>query len=235
MGLHSLAVLRRRSVPDVAKGDNSRDDRLRQRGLRGDQAEAAHHTIAFDVSPAVRLRARGRRQQPSAAAVASRRRDYSSHDQVNLSWIDGRNLYYEPALNLTLERATGDLFIYVCSSHGKSNDPTWLGDLLLPLLTDSIGNVAMTGCLRPSGPPSIPGFADSLLWMHVQKGVFAARGDVLRANPYLDGQFAHCGSDIYQSLDLVHSGYRLVDVPTVKSVGRTRVGKGWWKFVHDES
>ena len=72
-------------------------------------------------------------------------------------------------------------------------------------------------------------------WVHIQGGVFAARTDVLARLPYHEGEYAHGGSDIYQSFQLQQHGYQLVDVPSVKSVWRSRVQGGPWKYVHDDS
>jgi hypothetical protein len=149
-------------------------------------------------------------------------------------WNEGHNLYYGPALNLAVRVASHPLLLYVCANHGRMQDPTWLWDLLEPLVNDPGGKVALTGSFYPSGPPSKLGFPDSLEWIHVQGGVFAARTDVLAKHPYPEGEYAHWGSDVYQSLQLLHRGYRLVEVPSVRSVWRSRV-EGHWKFIHDEA
>jgi hypothetical protein len=150
-------------------------------------------------------------------------------------WNEGRNLYYGPALNLAVKSSACPFLLYVCANHGRMQDPTWIGDLLEPLLKDSSHKVALTGSFYPSGPPSKLGFPDSLPWIHVQGGVFAARAQVLADHPYPEGQYAHWNSDVYQSLRLLQRGYRLVDVPTIKSVWRSRVQGNSWKFIHDES
>lgn len=149
-------------------------------------------------------------------------------------WNEGSNLYYGPSLNLAVRAASHPFLLYVCASHGRMEDPTWVWDLLAPLLEDTRGEVALTGSHYPSGPPSKLGFPDSLPRIHIQGGVFAARTAVLASHPYPDGEYAHWSSDIYQSLRLLQRGYRLVDVPTIKSVWRTRVRGGGYKFIHDE-
>jgi hypothetical protein len=150
-------------------------------------------------------------------------------------WNEGRNLYYGPALNLAVRSSARPFLLYVCANHGRMQDPTWIWDLLEPLVNDPQDKVALTGSFYPSGPPSKLGFPDSLPWIHVQGGVFAARAQVLAKHPYPEGEYAHWGSDVYQSLQLLHRGYRLVDVPSIKSVWRSRVEGGSWKFIHDDS
>jgi hypothetical protein len=150
-------------------------------------------------------------------------------------WNGGENLFYGPSITQAARCSSSPLLVYLCSSHGMMSDPTWLGDLLEPFACDSDGRVAQAGSFYPSGPPSELGFDDSLPWVHVQGGVFAARTDVIVSHPYPDGPLAHYLSDVYQSLRLMAAGYELVDVPTVKSVWRCAAGPGPWKYVHDES
>ncbi|WP_224241477.1 glycosyltransferase family 2 protein [Hyalangium gracile] len=150
-------------------------------------------------------------------------------------WNKGRNLYYGPAMNQAVREASRPFLLYVCANHGRMHDPTWIWDLLEPLVSDPSESVALTGSFYPSGPPSPMGFADWLEQVHVQGGVFAARTSVLARFPYPDGEYAHWGSDIYQSFQLQQHGYVLVDVPSVKSVWRSRVEGEHWKYVHDES
>ncbi|HTN53245.1 MAG TPA: hypothetical protein VML50_12630 [Anaeromyxobacter sp.] len=149
-------------------------------------------------------------------------------------WNEGRNAWYGPALNQAVATARRPFLVYACARHGRMHDPTWIDDLLRPLVEDREGAVAMTGSLYPSGAPSRMGFPDSLEWTHVQGGLFAARTDVVARFPWPDGSLAHWGADVYQGHRLREQGYRLVDVPTVKSVWRQRV-EGSWKWVHDES
>ncbi|MFP2905014.1 glycosyltransferase family 2 protein [Pyxidicoccus sp. 3LFB2] len=149
-------------------------------------------------------------------------------------WNEGRNLFYGPALNLAVQASTHPFLLYVCANHGRMLDPTWLWDLLAPLVNDTTGKVALTGSHYDSGPPSKLGFPNSLPAIHIQGGLFAARTAVLAKHPYPDGEYAHWSSDIYQSFQLMQQGYQLVDVPTVKSVWRSRVTRGHYKFIHDD-
>jgi len=147
-------------------------------------------------------------------------------------WQHGNNLMYSASINLAAKLARQPYLLYVCTSHGRSYDPTWALDLLAPLAD---GTVAMTGSLYASGPPEDMGFPADLPEHHIQGGVFAARTDVLRRYPYPDGEYAQYSNDIYQSFQLMQAGLRLVDVPTIKSVwwrhDMPRSGK--WKYVHN--
>lgn len=149
-------------------------------------------------------------------------------------WNDGRNLFYGPGLNIAVERSSRAILLYLCASHGRMRDPTWVGDLLEPILRDGDRRVGMAGSYYPTGRPSNLGFPDLLPWVHIQGGVFAARREVLAENPYPDGEFAHWGADVYQSLRLANAGYVLANVPSVKSVWRRPAEPGPWKYVHDE-
>jgi GT2 family glycosyltransferase len=154
-------------------------------------------------------------------------------------WQEGRNLMYGPAMNLAVELATKPYVLYLCSEHGYARDSTWAVDLLKPLVDDDSGKIAMTGCIRASGPPSDLGFPADLPEIHVQGGVFAARRDVLRAFPYPAEVYTHLGSDMYVCFQLMAAGFDLVDVPTIRSVWREAAwraafGLGSWKYVHSE-
>jgi hypothetical protein len=147
-------------------------------------------------------------------------------------WQGGQNLMYGPSLNLAVRLARHPFLLYACANHGQSFDPTWPWDLLQPLIDDGTGKVAMTVSLQASCAPANLGFSACLPAVHVQGGLFAARSELLRAHPYPDGRYAHWGSDVYQSFQLMEGGFRLADVPTVKSVWRADPGDGAWKYVH---
>jgi len=144
-------------------------------------------------------------------------------------WQGGRNLMYGPSMNLAARLAVHPVLLYVCGNHGKSIDPSWPLDLLAPLADE---RVAMTGSLQDAGPPEQLGFSPDLPHLHVQGGVMAVRVDVLRVHPYPEGDLAHWGSDVYQSLQLMAAGWQLADVPTIRSVWREDIGDGPWKYVH---
>ena len=147
----------------------------------------------------------------------------------------GTNIMYGPAMNLALESCIYPYLVYVCSNHGHMYDPTWLDDLINPLITDP--KIAMTGCHYPSGSPEPMGFSSNLPQIHIQGGVFGAKTEVLIKHPYTtDQRWMHWGSDIYQSFQLLNAGFYLHNVPTIKSVWRQQVSEPeQWKFVHDYS
>lgn len=155
--------------------------------------------------------------------------------QATYRWNDGRNLYYGPTLNLAVASSEREFLLYVCSNHGRMRDPGWIDDLLAPFVADDDDGLAMSGSYYASGRPSALGFPDALPRVHVQGGVFLARRSVLATHPYPTGRLAHWGSDVHESYALMHAGYRLVDVPTVKSVWRAPAGPGDWKYVHDDA
>jgi hypothetical protein len=141
-------------------------------------------------------------------------------------------------MNFAVELATKPYVLYLCTEHGYARDPTWPLDLLKPLVDDDAGKIAMTGCIRPSGPPTNLGFPADLPEVHVQGGVFAARRDVLRTFPY-PTEYPHLWSDVYVCFQLMAAGFQLVDVPTIRSVWRQAVwpklpGARSWKYVHGE-
>jgi GT2 family glycosyltransferase len=143
-------------------------------------------------------------------------------------WTPG-NLMYGPGINFAVSLARHRYLVYVCANHGEAFDPTWIGDLLAPFTDDQ---VAMTGCLQDSGPPESYGFPADLFNRHIQGGVFAARTDALATRPYSHGDYQHWGADVHVCFRLVEAGWRLVDVPTIRSVWRAEPGAGPWKYLH---
>lgn len=147
----------------------------------------------------------------------------------------GENMMYGPAMNMAVQCCLYPYLIYVCSNHGHMYDPTWIDDLINPLIKDS--KIAMTGSQYPSGDPSLLGFSPNLPHYHIQGGVFGARRDTMLAYPYTtDDRYIHWGSDIYECFQLLNAGFELHNVATVNSVWRQSVSSPErWKFVHDDS
>ncbi len=147
----------------------------------------------------------------------------------------GNNLMYGPAMNLALSLNLSPYIVYVCTNHGRMYHPTWVDDLLTPLIND--GNIAMTGSHYPSCHPGSLGFPSHLPHIHIQGGVFASKTDLLLKYPYTnDERYKHGGSDIYQSFQLLNAGFILHDVSTIKSVWRQNISyPERWKYVHDYS
>jgi hypothetical protein len=168
-----------------------------------------------------------RRLDPLAAEVA--RLPWPSH----YLWHDGTNLFYGPALNVAASLARFPVMLYLCANHGRMIDPGWVEDLVRPFWEDE--RVAMTGHPYPSGSPAALGFRDTLEPFHIQGGILGLRTDAIRRHPYVDGQYAHWGSDVVQSFRLMEAGFTLRRVPSVISVWRTVAPPGPWKYVHDAS
>lgn len=144
-------------------------------------------------------------------------------------WNGGRNEAYGGALNRIIRLARYPNFVYICSSHGRLHDPTWLEDILAPLEDPRCGQA---GTIAVSNYEYIgrKGFG----W-HVQGGIFAARTEVLRNFPYGE-EYPHLYSDIWLSRILEDNHYRLAGVPSVASVwGRVVREPHSFKVVHDHS
>lgn len=147
----------------------------------------------------------------------------------------GSNIMYGPAMNLAIEACIHPYIVYVCSNHGHMYDPTWIDDLIHPLMQND--RIAMTGSLYPSGSPLNMGFPGHLPQVHIQGGVFAAKTAVMRTHPYTsDPRWVHWGSDVYQGFQLTNAGFALHPVASVNSVWRQCVASPeQWKYVHDYS
>jgi hypothetical protein len=149
-------------------------------------------------------------------------------------WHEGRNLLYGPSMNLAVGLAEHPFIVYACVQHGRMHDPTWIEDMVSPMWADP--RIAMCGHLFPSAPPGVLGFPDNgQQRFHVQGGVLAARTDVIRRFPYQDREWAHGGSDVWQSYRLMQEGLVLRGVETVFSGWMTVAPPGPWKYVHDYS
>jgi hypothetical protein len=148
-------------------------------------------------------------------------------------WNGGQNLQYGPALNLAAGLAEHPFLVYACTNHGRMIDPGWIGDLVTPFWEDE--RIAMTGHPYGSPHPSALGFRDTGNYFHIQGGVLGIRTDVIKRYPYNDGQYAHLGSDIWQSYRLMQEGFLLRQVPTIVSVWRQIAPPGHWKYVHDHA
>jgi GT2 family glycosyltransferase len=146
-------------------------------------------------------------------------------------WHNGANLFYGPALNLAANLAAHPVLVYACTNHGRMIDPGWLEDLVRPFWEDD--RVAMTGYPYPSQPASELGFRDTGEQFHIQGGLLGLRTDVIKRHPYDEGQYAHWGSDVWQSYRLLEAGFLLRHVPSIISVWREKAPCGPWKYVHD--
>lgn len=148
-------------------------------------------------------------------------------------WHGGTNLQYGPSMNLAANLASHPMLLYACANHGKMVDPGWVEDLARPIWEDP--NVALTGSPYPSPPPSTLGFRDPGKHFHIQGGVLGAQTEVIRRHPYDEGEYAHWGSDIWQSYRLMEAGFELRPVSSVVSVWREKAPRGNWKYIHDHA
>jgi hypothetical protein len=148
-------------------------------------------------------------------------------------WHGGTNLFYGPSMNLAANLAAHPFLLYACMNHGRMVDPTWIDDMIRPMWLDE--RVAMCGHRYPSPPPESLGFPNVGGQFHIQGGLLSARASVIRNYPYEEGQYAHWGSDIWQSYRLMSAGFVLEQVPTVISVWREHAVPGAWKYIHDHS
>ena len=147
----------------------------------------------------------------------------------------GTNIMYGPAMNLAVQNSIYPYLVYVCSNHGHMYDPTWINDLIEPLIENT--NVVMTGSRYPSGNPTWLGFPPTLPPYHIQGGIFGARRETLLRHPYTTNQhYIHWGSDVYECFELLSAVFELFNVPSINSVWRQNVSSPErWKYVHDDS
>jgi len=59
--------------------------------------------------------------------------------QIQYQWNDDENLQYSYAMNQLVELARHPHFVYLCATHGRMFDPTWLLDILAPLNNPTVG------------------------------------------------------------------------------------------------
>jgi hypothetical protein len=147
-------------------------------------------------------------------------------------WFDGHNLYLAGALTKALGLAKGECLVYFCSSHGLVNDPTWLADIIAPLAEKAVG---IAGNVRPCEYNRVAAVPEDIIepQIHVQGGVWAARRDVL-AKIGFGHRFPFEFLDVDLSRRLQAAGYKLADVPGVKSVAGGRIPDAErYKYVHD--
>lgn len=164
-------------------------------------------------------------QQPSAELQQFLKQQNLPHSYV---WNGGQNLFYGGAINQIVSRARYDRLVYLCTSHGELNDPTWLSDILAPFQHEG---VAMAGSVKKASYDLIRRTGNDL---HVQGGIFAARTSALRQFPYT-GEFPHLYSDVFIGWRLQEAGYYLADVGTIGcdwKTGRLQ-DKSRYKIVHE--
>lgn len=178
-------------------------------------------------------------------------------DNGDYIWLNGQNLQYGPSINLAVHRCDAPqsaFVLYACTRHGRLLDPTWAIDLIKPMIDDV--SVGMTGHLMGSNSPEgvahyggagkewvkdryrfVDDAGNGYVSQHVQGGVFACRTELLLRHPYSE-DYPHLYSDNVQTWACLKAGYKIVDVPSVRSVWRDRWPENKMtgvKYLHDES
>jgi hypothetical protein len=138
------------------------------------------------------------------------------------------NLYYGPAIKFAAKNSTCDNFVYLSANRSKMVDPSWIDDIVGPLIDARCG---MAGCLQQCEYNRIARHPTDIFdpQIHIQGGVFSIRKEVMDLIDY--GKFPQIYSDVYISWQLVRMGYFLADIKSIKSsaggmssVGKIRVG-----------
>ena len=146
-------------------------------------------------------------------------------------WCDGYNTYHGQAMNIAARLAEMDAIVYFCSGHCEVLDHSWLTDIVDPLADPLCG---IAGSIGPCLYDRIS--ADPKDWKipqkHIQGAICAMRRELMLEYPY-GNRFPHNYSDVSMCLTLVNAGYRLVNVPSVRSVGIGRANRIGAKIIHD--
>ncbi len=166
-------------------------------------------------------------------------------------WNDGKNLMYGGAINQAVARVPSDFVLYCCSRHGRAYDPTWVIDILSPVV--KLPEVGQAGHLMGSNSPqglvqwAGPGYewVKDKYWFeeggtqvvppHVQGGVFAAKTELMLRFPYPE-KFNHMYSDHILTWEILKAGFKVYNIPTICSVWRNKVTerRSEFKYIHEE-
>lgn len=131
-------------------------------------------------------------------------------------WNNCENKYYAGAMNQLVQLAHGEIMVYICTNHGRMLDVGWLEDIIQPISD----NCAMAGNISDN---------------FIQGGVFAASIKILKNTPYsTEKESVHLYSDHYISKVLKDKGYKLANVPSIRSVWRQVSPDQNYKYIHDE-
>ncbi|MGE4001452.1 MAG: glycosyltransferase family 2 protein [Planctomycetaceae bacterium] len=147
-------------------------------------------------------------------------------------WNQGYNIYIAGALSAAVRLAHAPKMLYFCASHGLQNDPTWLTDLIEPLVDQKVG---LAGHVQPCEFNRVAAVPEDIIepQIHVQGGLWAARREVLQEFGF-GHRFPFEFCDVDLSRRLVAADYRLASVPTVASVaGGVIPDPEHYKYVHD--
>ena len=127
------------------------------------------------------------------------------------------------ATNEAVDLAEGEYFVYLCGNHAHINSPDWLTYMIEKLGENQIG-----GTVSPFNVHGIQG-------MHVQGGAFIARTDTLYKFPYNVDKFPFSFMDVDLSIRLLKAGYKLIDMPYIKSVMGYIPDKDKYKLYHSHT
>lgn len=155
-----------------------------------------------------------------------------SDSRVRHLWNDGYNIFIGGGLTKAVTQANGDAFVYLCASHGLQNEPTWLQDLIAPLVDPQVG---LAGHIHPCEFNRVAAVPEDITepQIHVQGGVWSARTETLREIGFSHRfPFEFCDVDL--SRRMLAAGYALITVPSIVSIaGGTIPDPERYKYVHD--
>ena len=153
-------------------------------------------------------------------------------ERVRFIWNQGYNVYLAGTMRTAVVQAHGRHFVYTCASHGFVNDPTWLTDLIAPLVDES---VALAGHVHPCEFNRVASVQADIIepQIHVQGGLWSARTAFLREFGFSHRfPFEFCDVDL--SRRCLAAGHQLVSVPSIVSVaGGVIPDPEQYKYVHD--
>ena len=152
--------------------------------------------------------------------------------RVHHLWNEGYNIFIGGGLTKAVQHANCDAFVYLCASHGRQNDPTWLSDMIAPLVDPQVG---LAGHVHPCEFNRVAAVPEDICepQIHVQGGLWSARTDTLREIGFSHRfPFEYCDVDL--SRRMLAAGYALVTVPSIVSVaGGIIPDPERYKYVHD--
>lgn len=152
--------------------------------------------------------------------------------RVHYHWNEGYNIYIGGGLTKAVQQSNCDAFVYLCASHGLLNDPTWIKDLIAPLVDPQVG---LAGHVHPCEFNRVAAVPEDITepQIHVQGGIWSAQTETLRKVGFSHRfPFEFCDVDL--SRRMLAAGYALVTVPSIVSVaGGTIPDPERYKYVHD--
>lgn len=154
-------------------------------------------------------------------------------DNTSTPWVS-------PGIDRALAVAKADVFVYVCGSHGRSNNRAWLPGFVNFIRANPrslCGHLEDIGC----GPAAL-GMGDRFpdddpaYRRHIQGGVWGANTDFVRTHCKTDARFPHGYEDVVRSWQVMNAGGTLADYAPIYSTGvRGRVcpNPTAYEYIHD--